>query len=183
MPSVNDVYNQLLAVNSNLQTLTNAVNNVTTAVNNVTTAVNGVENTVTQINSTLNSGFGQLVQLGNYTNQALYQNDQQNVTIICILEHISKNTCALLNQSVIQTVLQTAMASDIDGLENMFATANPGAALEIERLAALKAQVEVCCPPKRAAPPCNYAPCPAPTPIGQPPQVGATFSQVDGQLK
>jgi len=181
MPSVNDVYNQLLAVNTNLTNLTNAVNNVTTAVNATTTAVNAVQGAVTQVNGTLNNGFGQLVTIGNYTNQALYQNDQQNTTIICALEHISKNTCALLNESVIQTVLQTAIASDIDGLENMFATVNPGAALEIERLAALKAQVELCCPPPKPRPPCDYAPCPAPTPIGQPPQVGGTFSQ--GHLK
>ena len=165
MPSVNDVYNQLLQANSNLTSLINAVNNVQTAVDAVQTAV-------TQVNSTLNNGFGELVTIGNYTNQALYQNDQQNDTIICILEHISKNTCALLNQAAIQTALQTAMAGDIAGLEQMFATVNPGAALEIERLAALKAQIEQCCPPKKAPPPCDYAPCPAPRPIGQPPQVG-----------
>jgi hypothetical protein len=171
MPSVDDVYNQLLAANTNLQNLINAVNNATTAVNSVQTAVS-------QVNGTLNNGFGELVTLGNYTNQALYQNDQQNDTMICALEHISKNTCALLNESVIQTVLQTAMATDIDGLENMFATANPGAALEIERLAVLKAQIEVCCPPKKAAPPCDYSPCPAPRPIGQPPQVGDGSTQI-----
>jgi hypothetical protein len=176
MPSVDDVYNQLLAANTNLQNLTNAVNNVTTAVNAVQTAV-------TQVNGTLNSGFGDLVTLGNYTNQALYQNDQQNDTIICTLEHISKNTCALLNESVIQTALQTAMASGIDGLENMFATANPGAALEIERLAALKVQIEVCCPPKKPAPPCDYAPCPAPRQFGQPPQVGGSSTQTQNPLK
>jgi hypothetical protein len=163
MPSVNDVYNQLLAVNTNLTNLTNAVNNVTTAVN--------------QVNNTLNTGFGELVTLGNYTNQALYQNDQQNVTMICALEHISKNTCALLNESVIQTTLQTAMASDIGGLKGMIATAHPGAALEIERLAALKAQIEVCCPPKKPPPPCDYAPCPAPKPIGPPPQIGGVILQ------
>jgi hypothetical protein len=182
MPSVTDVYNQLLAVNSNLSSLVNAVNNVQTAVNSATTAVNAVQSAVTQVNGTLNGGFGQLVTIGNYTNQALYQNDQQNVTIICALEHISKNTCALLNESVIQTALQTAMASDIDGLENMFATANPGAALEIQRLAALKAQVEKCCPPAKLRPPCDYAPCPAPTQIGQPPQVGGTFAQAQTTL-
>jgi hypothetical protein len=165
MPSVNDVYNQLLQANSNLTSLINAVNNVQTA-------VDAVQTTVTQVNSTLSTGLGELVTIGNYTNQALYQNDQQNDTIICILEHISKNTCALLNQAAIQTALQTAMASDIAGLEQMFASVNPGAALDIERLAALKAQIEQCCPPKKAVPPCDYAPCPAPRPIGQPPQVG-----------
>ena len=45
------------------------------------------------VNATLTNGFNQLVTLGQYTNQALYQNDQQNDTIICLLEHISKNTC------------------------------------------------------------------------------------------
>jgi hypothetical protein len=154
MPSVDDVYNQLLQVNSNLSSLINAVNNVTSAVNN---------------------GFGELVTIGNYTNQALYQNDQQNVTIICALEQISKNTCALLNESAAQTALQTAMAADLDGLEQLFATANPGAALELERLAALKAQVEACCPPKKPPPPCDYRPCPAPAQIGPPPQVGGTI--------
>jgi hypothetical protein len=154
MPSVDDVYNQLLQVNSNLSSLINAVNNVTSAVNN---------------------GFSELVTIGNYTNQALYQNDQQNVTIICALEQISKNTCALLNESAAQTALQTAMAADLDGLEQLFATAHPGAALELERLAALKAQVEVCCPPKKPPPPCDYRPCPAPAQIGPPPQVGGTI--------
>jgi len=144
MPSVDDVYNQLLQANTSLTSLINAVNNLTSAV----------------------------VTIGNYTNQAPYQNDQQNATIICELEHISKNTCALLNEAAIQTALQTTMAADLDGLEGMFATANPGAALEAERLAALKAQVEQCCPPKKPTPPCEYKPCPAPKPIGPPPQTG-----------
>ena len=144
MPSVDDVYNQLLQANTSLTSLVNAVNNLTSA----------------------------MAAIGNYTNQALYQNDQQNTTIICALEHISKNTCALLNESAVQTVLATAMAADLDGLEKMFATANPGAALEAERLAALKAQVEKCCPPTQPTPPCDYKPCPAPTPIGPPPKPG-----------
>jgi hypothetical protein len=147
MPSVNDVYNQILLVNTNLTSLINAVNNVTSA----------------------------LVTIGNYTNQALYQNDQQNGTIICALQQISKNTCALLNESAVQTALQTAMAADIEGLEMMSATANPGAALELERLAALKAQVEKCCPPPKPTPPCDYAPCPEPKPIGPPPSAGGSL--------
>ena len=147
MPSVDDVYNQLLQANTNLTSLINAVNNLTSAV----------------------------VTIGNYTNQALYQNDQQNATMICELEHISKNTCELLNQSALQTALQTDMAADLDGLEKMSATANPGAALEAHRLAALKAQVEQCCPPKKPTPPCDYKPCPAPKQIGPPPQAGGVI--------
>lgn len=147
MPSVDDVYNQLLAANSKLDTLHNDLTGVTAAIN-------------------------ALVTLGQYTNQALYHNDQQNDTIICILEHISKNTCALLNESAIQTALQTEMEADLDGLESMFATANPAAALELKRLHELKKKIEECCPPKEPAPPCDYGPCPAPKPIEPPPQLG-----------
>jgi hypothetical protein len=144
MPSVDDVFNQLVTVNSNLATLHNDL--------------------VTLTND--------LVTIGQYTNQALYHNDQQNDTIICILEHISQNTCALLNQAALQTALQTEMEHDIGGLEGMFATANPGAALERERLHRLEEQIEKCCPPPKPTPPCTFAPCPAPRPIGPPPPVG-----------
>jgi hypothetical protein len=112
-----------------------------------------------------------LVTQGDYTNQALSQNAKQNDTIICILEHISKNTCELLNQSVIQTRLQTSMDKGVTALADMYATVHPDAALERERLEALKRQIEKCCPPPRHEPPCHYAPCPAPKPLGEPPDV------------
>jgi hypothetical protein len=150
MPSSDDFFHQLQTINGRLLDLTAAVN---------------------QVNNTLNTGFGQLVTLGQYADLALSQNAKQNDTIICILEHISKNTCALLNQSVIQTRLQTEMETDLDALEAMYETVHAAAALERERLRALKQQVEKCCPPPQPEVPCKYAPCPAPKPIGDPPNV------------
>jgi hypothetical protein len=36
----------------------------------------------------------------------------------------------------------------------------------------LKQQIEECCPPSEPeVPPCKYAPCPAPGPIGDPPRI------------
>jgi hypothetical protein len=153
MPSADDLFNQLVAANTKLDQ---------------------IRTSLVDVNATLTSGFNNLVTLGQYANQALYHNDQQNDTIICILEHIAKNTCELLNQSVIQTALQTEMESDIDDLECMFASANAAAALECKRLHGLQEQIEKCCPPAKPKPPCDYAPCPAPRPIGPPPQVGGT---------
>ena len=151
MPSVDDVYNQLLSANSKLDTL---------------------HNDLASIAAVLGNGFNQLALIGQYTNEALFQNDKQNDTIICILEHIAKNTCEILNQAVLQTALQKEMEEDIDGLEGMFASANPAAALEGKRLHHLKEQIEKCCPPPRPEQPCHYAPCPAPQPIGPPPKIG-----------
>jgi hypothetical protein len=123
MPSADDLFNQLVAANNRLEDIKGDLVDVKGAVNGVTAAVNVV-------NATLLNGFNQLVTLGQYTNQALYQNDQQNDTIICLLEHISKNTCDLVNQAALQTEAQLHMERDIDTLESMFATVNAGAALE-----------------------------------------------------
>jgi hypothetical protein len=96
MPSADDLFNQLVAANTRLEDIKGDLVDVKGAVNQVQTAV-------TLVNTTLINGFSQLVTLGQYTNQALYQNDLQNDTMICLLEHISKNTCALLNEAAIQT--------------------------------------------------------------------------------
>jgi len=113
----------------------------------------------------------QLITLNIYTTQALYQNAQQNDTIICILEKISKNTCDLDNQSHLQTALQTAIRKDADALAELFAITHADAALTREREQALRHEIEKCCPPKPPPPICTYEPCPAPTPIGPPPGV------------
>jgi hypothetical protein len=170
MPSAQDLMNMLISIHDDLH------NDLATIVHGdlvqVKNATDNVHTAVTQVNNTLSNGFGQLVTLGQYTNQALAQNAKQNDTIICILEHISKNTCELLNQSVIQTALQIDIDKNVAALADMFATVNPGAALERERLQALKRQIEQCCPPPKPERPCNYAPCPAPKALGDPPKVG-----------
>lgn len=148
MPSSDDFFQQLQTANARLLDLTAAVN---------------------QVNATLTTGLGHLVTLGQYTDLALSHNAKQNDTIICILEHISKNTCELLNQSVTQTKLQTEMQTDLDALEAMYETAHADAALERERLRALKKQIEECCPPPEPETPCKYAPCPVPKPLPDPP--------------
>jgi hypothetical protein len=164
MPSADDLFNQLVAANNRLEAIKGNLLDVKAATDAVKVAVN-------QVNGTLTTGFGQLVVLGQYTNEALSQNAKQNDTIICILEHISKNTCELLNQSVIQTRLQTEMDKGVTALADMYATVHADAALERERLDALKRQIEKCCPPPRHEPPCHYVPCPAPKPLREPPDV------------
>jgi hypothetical protein len=163
MPSADDLFNQLVAANNRLEAIKGNLLDVKASTDAVKSAVN-------QVNNTLTAGFGELIALGQYANLALSQNAKQNDTIICILEHISKNTCELLNQSVIQTRLQTEMEEDIDVIEAISEAAHPAAALERERLQALQHQIEQCCPPPKPEAPCNYAPCPAPKKLPDPPK-------------
>ena len=156
MASAQDVLNAVNGANGRLDEVNNRLGGVHTRLDgtnarldDVKAKLDQVTKSIQDVNTTLNWGFAQLITIGNYTNQALAENAAQNDTMICILEHISKNTCELVNQSVIQTRLQTEMEKDIDALE----------------------AIEECCPPQVAPPPCAYQACPAPRPLGEPPRV------------
>lgn len=147
MPSGTDFYNELKGANTRLD---------------------GTNQRLDQISGKLDT----LLTLTGYTNQALYQNALQNDTIICILEKISRQTCELMNQACLQTALQTTIQKSITMLAELFAATHAEAALIREREQALRSEIEKCCPPKPPEPCCHYESCPAPKPIGEPPQVG-----------
>jgi hypothetical protein len=166
MPSLNDAYQQLQDANSNLQTLHNDEVALKASQDATTAAVNGVHQAVNQAVVYLRA----LVEGQVYTNQALFHLSQQTDTMICTLEHISKNTCLLLNEAHQQTALQTAMSRDTAEALDIAKTAHPQAALDLARREALRQQTEACCPPKVEPPVCNYQPCPAVRPLPAPPR-------------
>jgi hypothetical protein len=174
MPSSSDFYNRLQdadnkldgvnsrldGVNGRLDSTNNNLVTIEGKLDAVVNAVNAVVHAVHQVNQTLQWGFAQLITIGNYTNQALYENDLQNDTMICILEHISQNTCALLNEAHLQTGLQQTIKENTSLLADLYAATHGDAAVARERLEALRKQVEECCPPEVPPPPCQYRPCP-----------------------
>jgi len=168
MAGINDLFNQLVAANGKLDQLH-------TDVTNGTAATNQVKNSVDQLDTDVKNGFTATVnaltileQIGVAEIQLLFHLTQQADTMICALEHISKNTCAILTQVTIQTQLKTGIRDDADAMLDITETANPGAALERERLAALRAQIEQCCPPPQPKPACTYEPCKRPDPTRMP---------------
>lgn len=86
-------------------------------------------------------------------------------TVICILEHISANTCETVNQGAQEVDAQIRIARSVDELEHMIATAAPAAALELERARVERARLEECCPSPPPRRPCDYSPCPTPEPL------------------
>jgi hypothetical protein len=164
MPSAQDVLNAINGVNNRLDGTNNRLDDVKTQ-------LDLLHQSIEKVNQTLNWGFSQLISLGNYTNQALFHNNKQNETIICILEHISKNTCELWNESHKQTSLQINIDKNTTTLAELFAATHAEAALTRQREQALKKQIEECCPPEPESPPCKYQVCLAPGDIPEPPQV------------
>jgi N-methylhydantoinase A/oxoprolinase/acetone carboxylase beta subunit len=171
MASADDILNALNGANSRLDNIKSAVDNVTTAVNATTAAVNSA---ATQITAALNAGFAQLVSLGQYTNQALYHLSQQDDTIICALENISRNTCNLVTQSVIQTTLQERIAHSTGKLSELYASVHAEAALQRHRMEELREEIERCCPPEKPPPACTYQPCALAGQLPPPPSRGTT---------
>src|SRR5437773_12379176 len=98
MPSINDVFNQLVAANGKLDQLD--------------TDVVATRNSVDAVNATVAGGFVAVVQglqaivaQQHQTVVLLQHVSAQDDTIICALEHISRNTCELLNEAVKHTHL------------------------------------------------------------------------------
>jgi uncharacterized protein (DUF3084 family) len=162
-------------INNNIAAVDNDVKQLHTDIGDLKTSIDAVNSTLqsgfSQLNNTLQAGFSQLVSLGSYTNQALYQISQQNDTIICILEHISKQTCELVNEGATQIRLQEAIEDSANVLSDLYAATHAEAALERERERKLKHQIEECCPPPKPEPPCKYEPCREPKKLNPPPEV------------
>ncbi|MEP7347547.1 MAG: hypothetical protein ABI877_19920 [Gemmatimonadaceae bacterium] len=105
----------------------------------------------------------QLIAIGNFTNGALFHQIKQLDTVICLLKQISDHTCRLLNESHTQTGLQTEIASDTETLSALYALTHAEAALVHQREAALRAQIEACCPPPKGTDPaCRPEKCAEP---------------------
>ena len=168
MASINDVYNQLVAVNGNLGQIhadgiaeTNAIGQVKASVDNLDS------DTKAGFAATLNA-LHTIALVDIEAVKLLYHLTQQADAMICELQNISRNTCQLLNEATVQTGLQKDLDKDVDALRALQESAHPEAELERQRLAEIRKETERCCPPPVTPPACSYQPCPAPKPAEPP---------------
>jgi len=168
MPSINDVYNQLIAVNSKLDQIHADGVAEATATLQVKTSVDNLDSDVKAGFTATVNALNTIAQIEIVAVELLFHLTQQADTMICALEHISKNTCGILTQVTIQTGLQMRLRDDADALRDIAESAYPAAAVERERFARLRAQIERCCPPEEPKPACTYQPCPSPRSVEMP---------------
>jgi hypothetical protein len=185
-----DVKSMDADVSGRLDTVNNNLNDIKGKLDTLNNSVLQVDSDVQKMQQLLLWGFQQLITLGQYTNQALSQNDKQNETMICILKQISVNTCGIWNEAHQQTGLQTKIESEARMLADLFAATHAEAELARQERELLQLEIEKCCPPKRPEPICAERPCPAPPPLDQeppqtqpPPQFGAPTQVETAPLK
>lgn len=78
----------------------------------------------------------------------------------CLLDKIGRISCMTANEVHQNTLQLKAIRQAIEALVEMYRTVNPAAALEHDRLAKLRAEIERCCPPEdKPELICRYEPC------------------------
>lgn len=176
MPTINEVWEQALLINANLATIHNdlvGLGNCCNATNQrlteISTRADETNDWLEELRDLVDTGFG-AVSAGitgiharqDITNRLLLYHAEQQRTIICILENVSKNTCHLWDQAAQQTELQERVAAGVEALQHMYASTNTEAALGYQRHLEDRRKLEECCPPPPREPVCVYEPCPAP---------------------
>ena len=169
MPSAKEFYDRIVEVRDN----TNQISTKLDTTNNHLAAIEGkldaIDADIKQVQQLLLWGFKQLITLGQYTNLALFHNDQQNDTMICQLQQIAENTCCICNEAHLQTGLQQGIEAATQKSADLYAATHGDAAQTLERETQLRQQIEACCPPKAPEPVCVERPCPKPEPLGEKP--------------
>ena len=90
--------------------------------------LSSIDGDLNEFRDVMESNTGQLIALGTFTNEALSHQIKQLDTVICLLQQISDHTCRLLNESHVQTGLQTGIASDTSTLSALYALTHAEAA-------------------------------------------------------
>ena len=92
--------------------------------------------------------------------------------MICALERISKNTCALVDLADIEVDLTRSIKNSDATLVQLYETTNPASALTVSKDVELRKAIKDCCPPQPRQSICDYEACPALPPLGDPPKEG-----------
>jgi hypothetical protein len=169
MPSINEVWEQALQINSNLVIVHQDLEALRSCCADELAAMAEQTDWLAAIDTVLVDGFSSLSQSlagihdrQDLTNLLLRYQVLQNRTTICLLEKIARAACDQLTEADRQTSLQSAVAVDLNALREMVASVHPDAALTLSRAEEARRNLERCCPPKPAEPRCSFAPCPAP---------------------
>ncbi len=169
MPTINEVWEQAQRINANLVIVHDDLITLNACCERGDAKLGDLVSGLAELKAIANAGFSALANglagvqaRQDITNQLLLFQAQQQATMICALENISRNTCGIWNENDEQTDLLQAAGANLRALEHMTASAEPEAALTWDRQLANTAELRACCPEEPRDPVCDYKPCPVP---------------------
>jgi hypothetical protein len=167
MATIQDVADQ---INAKLDSISASTGTTATNTGNLVTLAGDIRNQLVQSNAHLTAidgdlqvGFANLSQglfllseLEKVSISLLDQNRKQNDTIICLIENSNELLCGITRKLTRQLELSAATLKSTVRIEGIEERVHAAEAADYDRLLALKAQIEACCPPPQ--PPLE--PCP-----------------------
>jgi predicted nuclease with TOPRIM domain len=172
MASISDVFDALNDVKGKLDQLhVDGTNNglKIDATNGKLDTVNAkldvLNTTVTNVGAAVDARFNQVLQQQQLSNQLVHHLTRQQETVICILEHISQNTCELVNLETKELQATLAIQEHSRMTAEILRGAYPNAALDLVNRDELANKIKECCPDEVEPPPCQYKACENPGPF------------------
>lgn len=175
MPSIDEVFAEIQAINTNLGQLHTDIGQLTKSVERVAkgiTDVLAVSNRSAQI---LVAGFDatnrNLIAIAERNEQALAQLSfigRQGASILCTTEKISESTCGVWNETAAMRAHSEVIASESRDMKQTLMTAHPDAGLALLSAREHERRLNECCPEPAPPDACAYSPCESP---GSPPEI------------
>ncbi|MDQ3668007.1 MAG: hypothetical protein M3410_15825 [Acidobacteriota bacterium] len=172
MASISDVFDALNDIKGKLDQLhVDGTNNglkidaTNVELDTVNAKLDVLDQTVTNVGAAVDARFNQVLQQQQLSNQLVHHLTRQQETVICILEHISRNTCELVNLETKDLKATLAIQEHSRITAGILRGAYPNAALDLANRDELERKIEECCPDKPDRTPCQYRPCDTPGPF------------------
>lgn len=171
MPTIQDIADQANAkLDSLIQNTSDTVSNtaaINVSVKAVDTDVKAVNASIKTLDAHVQTGFSNLsqglfslIELEKVSIALQDQNRKQNDTIICLIENSNELLCGITRKLTRQLDLSENLLRSTRRIEGIEERAHAGEAADYDRLVALNAKIEECCPPE----PAPLEPCPAACP-------------------
>lgn len=165
MASINDVFNALNDIKGKLDQLHADELNEGAKIDATNGKLDAVQQTITDVGTAINGRLDKVINEEQLANALLLHLTTQGQTIICALEHISANTCTLVNLADAQLRVARLTQASARTTAEILLTSHPEAALELRRRDELAQKIDECCPPEPEPAPCDYKPCEDPGPF------------------
>jgi hypothetical protein len=157
--SINDVFDALNDIKGKLDTVHADGTNTAVKLSTTNTRLSTIDQSVNGVGNRLEARLVEVVDRQEQTNAVLLHQTLQLEAVICALNAISSAVCTLVNIGATDSRTLSALAESNRVATDIARTANPSAALDLDRRDAATAALKACCPDEPETPVCLLDPC------------------------
>lgn len=166
MPSIGEMANEAKALLEDIKSNTLGTSNNT---NTIISQLTQLDIKVAQVNNTAQLGFTNLaqalavlIQLQTQNNSLLADNNKQNTTIICWLDHIAHVACDIKHNTDTEVKLQKEILAELSHLDDVLELVHAREAMEVKNQYDLEKRLDECCPKEEPVPQPCFRDCESP---------------------